>query len=66
MFLLIPFLLGAGGTGYWWWSSEQEKETTFTEDLFEILKPILLILLVLLFLRWLYIKSSPATQAPTA
>lgn len=68
MFLLIPFLLGAGGTGYWWWSTEKEKEkeSTFTEDLFAILKPVLLVLLVLLLLRWLYVKSSPATQAPPA
>jgi putative copper export protein len=62
MFLLIPFLVGAGTTGYVWYNSkEEEKETTFQDELFNILKPIFLILVVVLFLRWLYLKGSEQT-----
>ncbi|WMX17073.1 hypothetical protein [Aureispira sp. CCB-E] len=57
---LIPFILGAGGTGFLWWQTKQkeEKEPHLGEDLWNALKPILIILLVLLFLRWLYKKGS--------
>ena len=66
MFLLIPFLLGAGSTGYWWWSSnKEEEEPTFEKDLFAILKPILIILLGLLLIRWLYAKGTTAEKATT-
>ncbi len=66
MFLLLPFLLGAGSTGYWWWSSQEQKEPSLIQELFDLLKPILLVLLVLLFFRWLYAQSTPATPAPSA
>lgn len=56
--LLIPFLVGAGATGYWWWSSDKEEEPTFTSELFEVLKPILIVIVIILFLRWAYVKGS--------
>ncbi|WMX15277.1 hypothetical protein [Aureispira sp. CCB-E] len=58
MFLLIPFLAGAGATGYLWYNSKEEKEPTFKDELFNILKPVFLILVLVLFLRWLYLKGS--------
>lgn len=58
--LLLPFLAGAGGTGFLWWKSnkEEEEQPDLKKDLWEALKIILIILLVLLFLRWLYKKGS--------
>lgn len=60
MFLLIPFLAGAGVTGYAWYnsSSPKEEEKTFQAELFAVLQPVFLILLGLLILRWLYIKGT--------
>ena len=56
----IPFIIGASGTGFLWWNNNQqeEKEPDLGEDLWNALKPILIILLVLLFLRWLYKKGA--------
>jgi len=56
----IPLIIGATGTGYLWYNSskEQEKEPTFKEELLNILYPVLLLLIVLLFFRWLYQKGS--------
>lgn len=56
--LLLPFLAGAGATGYWWWSSSTEKKPSFAGELFEVLKPFLIVLIVLLALRWLYKQGS--------
>ena len=61
--LLIPFVLGAGATGYWWWNSKDEAEPTFSSELFETLKPILIVILVILFLRWLYVKGTASKTA---
>lgn len=68
MFLLLPFLLGAGGSSYWWWSSQKkQQQPSLWKDLLDILKPIVLIVILLLFIRWLYVKSSPTpAAAPTA
>lgn len=57
---LIPLILGASGTGFLWWqaSQKEEKAPSLGEDIWNALKPILIILLVLLFLRWLYKKGS--------
>ena len=38
--------------------TQEEKEPNLGEDLWNALKPILIILLVLLFLRWLYKKGT--------
>jgi len=56
----IPLLLGASGTGFLWWktSQKEEQQPNLGEDIWNALKPILIILLVLLFLRWLYKKGS--------
>lgn len=56
-FFLIPMLIGAGGTGYWWYSSSQAKEPTFSGELFNTLKPFLIMIVVVLLLRWLYVKG---------
>jgi len=58
MFLLIPFLAGAGATGYLWYNGSKEEEPTLKEDVFSVLTPIFLIVLGLLFLRWLYAKGT--------
>lgn len=56
----LPLILGASGTGILWWTSTQkeEKEPNLGDDLWNALKPILIILLVLLFFRWLYKKGT--------
>jgi ACR3 family arsenite efflux pump ArsB len=56
----IPLIIGATGTGYLWYNSakEEEKEPTFKEELLKILYPVLLLLIVLLFFRWLYQKGT--------
>lgn len=60
--LLIPFLAGAGATGYWWWSSSEDEKPSFTGELFEVLKPFLIIVIVLLALRWLYKQGSTTNK----
>ncbi len=61
---LIPFIIGASGTGFLWWknSQEEEKEPNLGEDLFDALKIILIILVLLLFLRWLYKKGTMSNE----
>jgi hypothetical protein len=58
--LVIPIAgaLGATATGYWWWSSSTEEKPSFVGELFNVLKPFLIIVLVLLALRWLYNQGS--------
>jgi hypothetical protein len=62
--IIIPIAgaLGATATGYWWWSSSTEEKPTFTGELFNVLKPFLIIVLVLLALRWLYKQGSTAKK----
>lgn len=54
---LIPLIIGAGGTGYWWYTSSKEQEPTFSSELFNTLKPFIIGLVMVLLLRWLYIKG---------
>jgi len=56
----IPLVLGASTTGYFWYNSEQDKEedSSFSDELFKIAIPLLSIIAVLLFFRWLYNKGS--------
>ncbi|WP_052596108.1 hypothetical protein [Aureispira sp. CCB-QB1] len=60
--IILPFLAGAGATGYWWWSSSTEEKPTFSGELFKVLQPFLIILIVLLALRWLYKQGSTAKK----
>lgn len=53
---LIPLLFTTGTAGWWWWSSKTE-EPTFASEAFEVLKPFLIGLVVILLLRWLYVKG---------
>jgi len=56
----IPLLIGASTTGFLWYNSakEEKKETTFKDEFLKLLYPVLLILIVVLFFRWLYLKGS--------
>jgi hypothetical protein len=58
MFLLIPFLAGAGTTGYLWYKGKEKEKPTFKADLYATLTPIFLIIMCLLFLRWLHAKGT--------
>lgn len=61
---LIPLVVGAGATGYWWWSSAQEKEQpSFSTELFDTIKPLLLILALVFALRWLYQQGSKQNKS---
>jgi hypothetical protein len=57
---LIPFIIGASGTGYLWYDStkEEDKEPTFNDELLKVAVPVLSIIAILLFFRWLYLKGS--------
>jgi len=57
---LIPLVIGASTTGVLWYNStkEQEQKPTFKEDFLQLLYPFLLILVLLLFFRWLYNKGT--------
>jgi hypothetical protein len=64
--LFIPVIAaaaGAGATGWLWWSSSKEEEPTFSSELFDTLKPILIILLILFGLRWLYKQGNTAKKS---
>lgn len=55
----IPLIIGASTTGYLWYQSTNKKEeTTFKGEFLKLLYPALLILVVVLFFRWLYLKGS--------
>lgn len=56
----IPLIIGASTTGFLWYNSatEEKKETTFKDEFLKLLYPVLLILIVVLFFRWLYLKGS--------
>jgi hypothetical protein len=62
LMFIVPLVAGAGATGYFWWSSSTEEKPTFTGELFEVLKPFLIIAVVLLALRWLYKQGSTANK----
>ena len=63
MLLLIPFLAGAGTTGYFWYNQKQENKPTVQDELYAVLLPIFIILVGLLFLRWLHAKGTiPKTK----
>lgn len=64
--LLIPFILGAGATGYWWWSSKDQEQPSFTGELLKVLQPFLIIALILLALRWLYKQGSNTKTTKTS
>jgi len=57
---LIPVIVGASATatGVWWWTSQKEEEPSFTGELFNLLKPIVIIIIIALMLRWLYLQGS--------
>lgn len=55
---LIPLLVGAAGTGWIWWKTTEEKEKTFSDEFFEIMKPVLIAFFVILLLRWMYVKGT--------
>ncbi|WMX12395.1 MULTISPECIES: hypothetical protein [unclassified Aureispira] len=57
----IPLIIGASTTGFLWYNSakEDKKEPTFNEELLKLAYPVLLLLMVLLFFRWLYHKGTP-------
>lgn len=58
----IPLIIGAGTTGYLWYNSNQQKqEPTFKEEFLKLLYPALMILVVVLFFRWLYLKGAIQT-----
>jgi hypothetical protein len=52
--LLIPFILGAGGTGYFWWKSSTDDEDTPTleKDLTNAAKYFAMAIVAVLVLRW--------------
>jgi hypothetical protein len=56
----IPLIIGASTTGFLWYNSakEETKAPTFKDEFLKLLYPVLLILVVLLFFRWLYLKGS--------
>lgn len=64
--LFIPVIAaaaGAGATGWLWWSNSKEEKPTFSGELMEILKPLLIIAVILFGLRWLY-KQGNSTKKP--
>ena len=62
----IPLIIGAGSTGYLWYNSDKKKEEpTFKDEFLKLLYPVLLILVVLLFFRWLYLKGSIKNTEPS-
>lgn len=56
----IPLIIGASTTGFLWYNStkEEQKEPTFKDEFLGVLYPVLLLLTVVLFFRWLYQKGS--------
>lgn len=63
----IPLILGASTTGYLWYNSakEEDKEPTFKDEVLKIAIPVLSIIAVLLFFRWLYLKGSNQNSKST-
>lgn len=58
---LIPVVAAAattGAAGWWWWTKEDEEEATFESNLWDVLRPVFIIILIILLLRWLYQKGS--------
>lgn len=57
---LIPLVIGAGTTGYWWYQSnqKQQEQPSFKQEFLNVLYPVLILLLILLFFRWLYRQGS--------
>lgn len=64
--LFIPIIAaaGTGAAGLWWFTSKEEEKPSFTGELFDVLKPILIVALIILGLRWLY-KQGTATKNTT-
>lgn len=62
MAFFIPVLLGVSataGAGWWWSSSSSEDDKpTVSGEIWETVKPIVVLLLVVVFLRWLWKKGS--------
>jgi flagellar biogenesis protein FliO len=59
---LIPIAAAAattGAAGWWWFTKEDEdKEASFESNLWDVLRPVFIIILIILLLRWLYQKGS--------
>ncbi len=63
--LFIPFLIGAGGTGFWWWKSSQEEDEApnLKDDLINVAKYSGIAILAILVIRWAW-KKTRITNAP--
>jgi len=66
--LFIPLIAAGAATattaaGWWWWTSDEKEEPTFSGELFDILKPILIVALIILGLRWLYKQGGTVKKA---
>jgi flagellar biogenesis protein FliO len=48
---------GAGAAGWAWWTSEEE-EVSFEGELWKVLRPLIIVIVIILLLRWLYLKGS--------
>lgn len=62
--LLIPFIVGAGGTGWLWWKSSKDDEDTPTlqKDLTNAAKYFAVAIVVVLVLRWAW-KQTQTSNA---
>lgn len=58
--LIIPFLLGAGSTGWFWYqnTSKADQEPTLESSLQKAFLWVFVFILALLVLRWLYNKGT--------